>query len=418
MKGYVNVTKFTVKKGSGKTYTYYRANLILPRDPETGAQPKPRSFCASTAREAHQKREEHRRRHFADRAQDAAGFRDPRTLESFVQDHFLKFEEMRYEKGQLSATRLQARRSRFKRFLLERETAPAIRLRLATLGTLTIASVEDFFYDLYMDPVVTPETYNLLRQDFILAFKLARRRLPERCLEYCAEVPAQRVVRKTKLLFDSEQIEKAIRNEKYPLESRVPVAFEYIMNPRPSEMFALRWADIDFKNNTVRLDDAVVRGLTGYHVRAHTKNFERSDRTVPMPPELTHLFDRLKKQRLAKGMKSEFIFCKAQGGHHNKDSFRQRAWPRIKADLGLPDGPTFYSLKTLGNSRHRSSGVSGQVQMVKMGHTTPRMSDSAYRRIQPSEMEDAMELSRAMLRPAKSKRRTASRKKRASGNSK
>ena len=51
----------------------------------------------------------------------------------------------------------------------------------------------------------------------------------------------------------------------------------------------------------------------------------------------------------------------------------------IRKQLGLPEGPTFYSLKHLGNSYLQSRGATAAAAAYRMGHADDRMARSTYR---------------------------------------
>ena len=61
-------------------------------------------------------------------------------------------------------------------------------------------------------------------------------------------------------------------------------------------------------------------------------------------------------QRLRKSSRSEFVFVDLEGRQLHKERFKYM-WPKMVKALGLPKGPNFYSLKTLGNSYAMANGV-------------------------------------------------------------
>jgi len=71
-----------------------------------------------------------------------------------------------------------------------------------------------------------------------------------------------------------------------------------------------------------------------------------------------------------------------------KNTFGHR-WTAYKTLLGLPAGPTFYSLKHLGNSWLDEQGVGAAVRQKRMGHKDDRMARNVYRRVRDAEMDSA-----------------------------
>jgi integrase len=64
----------------------------------------------------------------------------------------------------------------------------------------------------------------------------------------------------------------------------------------------------------------------------------------------------------------------------------------MRKALGLPDGPTFYSLKRLGNSYALAHGANVSIQAARMGHSSPRMALTAYRDVLRAEHRTVADL--------------------------
>ena len=67
-------------------------------------------------------------------------------------------------------------------------------------------------------------------------------------------------------------------------------------------------------------------------------------------------------------------------------------WEWMREALGLPEGPTFYSLKRLGNSYALAHGANVSVQAARMGHSSPRMALTAYREVLGAEHRTVADL--------------------------
>jgi integrase len=364
-------------------HSYWVARLVFPPDPFTGIRPRTKEFSAKTAAEAHAAREKARE----------TFDRNPRadrntTFAAFLKNEFLPFEESRYKDGALSWGRYQERRSRIQRFVLQHEAGK--KLCRYTLASLTPELLEQFF-DALLRANVGPNRRNMVRQDLLLAIRKAKRRLQFPVSEYFLDIPAASEIRKRKALFAADDIIDRIYDESFSVESRATVAFEFIINCRPNEMWPLLWDDIDWQTNEVTINKALQRDEHGYTVKDCTKTGRRGDRRLPLGTLLSDLLRRILKARMADGVASEYVFCQADGTRHDKDSFAY-AWDRIRRELNLPSGPTFYSLKTVGNTYALANGIPSSVQAQKMGHTTTRMADNDYRMVMDSEVIKAVEI--------------------------
>jgi integrase len=356
---------------------------VFPFDPELGYKPKPIHFYGSTEREANAKRA-------AYRPDDRPNETTPFT--AFLKDEFIPSQEARYKNGELSWTRYKDRKSRLDRFLIEPMEKPhleAARIRKVVLGKLKPQIVEEYFNALEREGI-SAITRGKLRNDLRLALRQAKRRIPERVADYFEDVSIPTLARKPRELFDVDQILKVINDPSKPVNHRTLVAFQFITQCRPSEMFALTWFDVDLKNGLVTFAKAVRRTQDGFRVTAGTKTAQKGVRQVPLGGNLTQLLRTLKAVATAKGNGDGPVFT-WQGKRDkkpkplNKDRMRY-AWRDAKSSLGLPDGPDFYSLKHLGNSYALRNGVAAETQAKRMGHTTPRMARETYREIADPEL--------------------------------
>lgn len=94
-----------------------------------------------------------------------------------------------------------------------------------------------------------------------------------------------------------------------PLESRAVVGFEFIMNCRPNEMWALLWSDIDWKTEQVTISKAFSKDEHGFKLRESTKTGRKGDRRLPLGSLLVDLLRRVQKARMKQGTASDYVFC-------------------------------------------------------------------------------------------------------------
>ena len=92
---------------------------------------------------------------------------------------------------------------------------------------------------------------------------------------------------------------------------------------------------------------------------------------------------------MSDGSVGERIFSTIEGRLLNDSNFYDRIWPQIVKSLGLPAGPTFYSLKHLGNSFAQAAGVMPEAQRKKMRHSSTQQATTTYRVVGDSELDRA-----------------------------
>lgn len=351
--------------------------LTFPFDEKLGYQPPPKDFYGLSAREAVAKRDRYERKNVDQK--DA-------PFITYLRDTYLPYQESRYYNGELVWTRYSERKSRVTRFVLDPQDQRLAKLviRKVALSKLSPAHVEDFFRTLEIigiSPYVREGLYN----DLHVAIKEAKRSLPLRPDEYFEDIRKPVPKRATPKVYDDETIFRAINDDTLPLEDRALVAFLFIMRCRPSEMFALRWSDVDLRLGQVTFSKASRRTKLGYQVQAGTKSGSKSDRTLPLGKTLTEMLKAVQKARMAQGKPSQAVFLSMTGIPLNQNSANRR-WQQIQQSLGLPPGVPLYSLKRSGNSFAARQGVGPEVRARTMGHTTSRMALETYREIADSEV--------------------------------
>lgn len=253
-------------------HTYWIARLVFPRDPLTHVRPKPKEFTGKTAAEADGKRAAY----FAEYKRNPQADRET-CFGQYLQTEFIPYVESLYNAGELSWGRYQERASRLKRFLLNHEAGQ--QLAKVTLGNLTPEVVERYF-DRLLAAGLSGNRRNMVRQDLMLALRKAKRRLAFPVTEYFADIPQAREERKRKALFNPQEVLERIGDDARPLEARLWVAFLFIINCRPNEMFALKWSDIDLANETVTICKAVQRDKHRFKIAETTKTGRRRPRSA------------------------------------------------------------------------------------------------------------------------------------------
>lgn len=377
----LNQSNITRVKRSGAIL--WRARLHFPFDPELGIKPKPKDFYGKTKREAAEKR--------ASWKPIKTTLDRNTTFLDYLKSEFDQLQEARFNARELSWQRLCNRRSRLRRFLLEAQhpKVASTHIRKVSLAQLKPQHLEDYFNALLLAGV-SAGNRNALLADLRLALAPVRRRVPNAYEDYFENLrPAQQQARPQRR-FNASVVLDAVTNESLPVGPRALVGFIFMTLCRPSEMFALEWSDIDLRDGTVRIDKAVRFTPNGYAVDGGTKTGSKGNRTRPLNATLLALLRSLKKSQLQSGTFGGRVFL-WKGRPLTKERTRY-AWRDAKKILGLPDGPTFYSLKKLGNSLLGARGASPEARAALMGHTTPRMAMQTYRDVANAEIVNATAL--------------------------
>lgn len=350
-----------------------------------GRKPQEKVFYAKTAHESNQKARTYLSKENREISPTLDGIR---TLGQFLTETFIPEYEANVKANNMSWTAFQNRKGRLERFIIE-PLAKYPEVQKAHLGDTVLKylrphHVETFFKALDKDGV-SPNLRQDLRIDLGLAIKAAKRFIPERPSDYFEDLPKIRLTAPKVKMFDYDLIWKTIADESKPLEARSLVAFQFIMRCRPSEIFALERSDIDLEAGTVTFDKAVRRTENGFEATDGLKT--SAGRTVAMGDFLTDLMVQLfRKHRFG-----VFAFPGPQGKRFDKDSFKYH-WARVRLALGLPNGPSFYSLKHSGISWANAEGQSAATQRAVTGHADTRTLERHYTQVPSKAAKEAISL--------------------------
>lgn len=223
-----------------------------------------------------------------------------------------------------------------------------------------------------------------------VALRLCKRLLPDSYDEYFEDVKTPQIIRKRPVVWEDELILSVIADETKPLEDRMFVAFLFVTQCRPSEMFALTWSDIDMRNGSVCFHKVVRKERGGFFVREGTKTGERGARTIPLGEVLCDMLRTVQKARMTSNEASEYVFL-YDGYRLDKNRCRYH-FRNVKQSLGLPGGPTLYSLKKSGNSFKARMGIDAETRAKLMGHTSVRMAQDVYRVVDNAEIVRAVNI--------------------------
>lgn len=393
-KRYINISE--VKKDGKK---YFRARLYFPFDTNLGYKPPPKDFWGRTKEEADRKRTEYK---------PEKKTLDKKTLfVEYVETTFLKEQEIKAERGEISWAYFEHRRNRLKRFIIaptDKGIADCL-IRKVRLGALDPIHIDEFFKAIQAARI-RQEDEARLKMDLRTILKSARLRIPHRIYEYfdgldVASMPSRLRPIKT---FTTEMVYAAVMDASKPIEYRCLAAFLFAMQCRPQEMFALEWDDLDLEAGCITFYKKVVKNKDGWGVVDGTKTGDKGVRTVGLPRFLVQLLleHKAERARLIASSDKEippFVFLTNYNAMIHKERWKdfwngstKSKWPGVRSILGLPKGPTFYSLKHLGNSFALQITNNTHAQATKMGHTSDRMARQDYRMLMDGEKQAAADV--------------------------
>lgn len=206
--------------------------------------------------------------------------------------------------------------------------------------------------------------------------------------KWLSENPASDVdtfsrVKKIVKFLDEEDIAQFMNAiEFYPLKQRTWLYTAINTGMRISELVALEWSDIDFKNNKINIDKQFYRG------KLSDPKTLKSTRKIYVPPSAMKLLAKLKQE--SKVM-SKIVFCSSTGGYISKDKFIANYFKKAMVAIDKPEY-NFHCLRHTYASRLLSHNVPLKFVQEQLGHSTPVTTMATYSHVMSSVSEQAMDL--------------------------
>ena len=163
---------------------------------------------------------------------------------------------------------------------------------------------------------------------------------------------------------DLEKVLKAMPSYQRPLF--ITLAWT---GARPDELFALRWSDINFVENTIRISKGRVRG------RKSTTKTKAGNRTVPLLSIVKETLSSLKKTKCP--LPESHVFLNKHNQPHNKHVDRE--WRLASKKAGVEHRPAYFLRHTFASFCLENGMPATWVAKV-LGHSTPQITFKHYAR--------------------------------------
>lgn len=182
--------------------------------------------------------------------------------------------------------------------------------------------------------------------------------------------------KKTSFLIPSDEAIRKLLSEVAGTDLEVPVLLGAIEGLRRSEICALTYDDVDFDNNTIYINKAVVSDEYNKYVPKDTPKEDSSNRLIKIHPQIIEKIIERKKQNLPLcGLRPPVI----------SDRF-----VALAKRLNLT-GFTFHKLRHYSASIMHALGIPDKYAMKRMGHSTNHMLQTVYQHIISEEEEKLVE---------------------------
>jgi len=177
------------------------------------------------------------------------------------------------------------------------------------------------------------------------------------------------------------------------------VILAIVLGLRRQEIAALRWEDIDYKRNIIKIRRSVQQGADGEYIVEHTKT-AAGMRNLPMPSFLPELLEKrkhrldgdiefaVKSGMLEKAPKHLYVCANPWGGRMSLDAITNW-WYRCRSGLGL--NCTLHDLRHVYTSMLAENDVHPIVAKALLGHSSINTTLSIYSHAQEPKIVEAVE---------------------------
>lgn len=163
---------------------------------------------------------------------------------------------------------------------------------------------------------------------------------------------------------------------------------------RSSEVRALRWMDIDFKDNTIQIEQTIYKNKLKKMTFPDTKN-ESSNRKLTIPKECIKILKDLRRQQIQEKLETgvqleetDLVFIKPDGTPMSKDALRYHYDKAAKA-VGASTG--IHKLRHAHATLMLEAGVETKVASKRLGHSSVVITADIYQQVRLDVDEEALD---------------------------
>jgi len=203
----------------------------------------------------------------------------------------------------------------------------------------------------------------------------------------CDVVDRPRVAQKPMRYLDPDQakrfLEKAREERLYPL-----YVLGVTTGMRLGELFGLQWKDVDWESGALTVQRSL-QELSGGAVEINAPKTAKGRRRVSLTTKALGALREHRKQMLADGHRSKWVFYDSRGGALRRSNFTRRSFKPLLQKAKLPD-IRFHDLRHTAATLLLSQGVHPKVVQEMLGHATIVITLDTYSHVLPSMQQEAV----------------------------
>lgn len=191
-----------------------------------------------------------------------------------------------------------------------------------------------------------------------------------------------KVAKEIKYLTTEEMAQFVEIIKEFPISRYAALLTDLYTGMRISELLALEWSDIDFKNGTISVNKQFYKG------KLSAPKTHKSTRKITIPDAVIRVLRQLK---LETKVLSKIVFCGKDGNYLNQDKFVMNWFKKAMRIIGKPEY-NFHCLRHTYATYLLSNGVPIKFVQEQLGHSTAQTTLNVYSHIMPNVYKEAMNL--------------------------
>lgn len=171
---------------------------------------------------------------------------------------------------------------------------------------------------------------------------------------------------------------------------------------RIGEILALTWDDINFDNETIRINKTVTQ-IKDYddpddkwHPEVFDPKTKAGKRIIPLLPEISTMLKRVKAQqdiykaKLGKGYEDNNLVFSTQLGRYLQQGHMHRRFTSVTKEAGIPEITSVHTLRHTFATRCLENGIELRIVQELLGHSDLKTTASIYTHVLPQLKKDSI----------------------------
>lgn len=259
------------------------------------------------------------------------------------------------------------------------------------LEDISHIEVRDYMNKLLKDgKSVRTVNYFLERFKAILAQAVSDEILPKNPLKVLKKAKAKE--KKTKAIISIDQLHVLLQYIPSRQVQRL-VLLDYATGLSRSEILGLRWADINFSNSTISVEQTIIK----YHAKAQISSLTKRPsrrRTIYIDSDTAFLLKEQEKYQqslrscYANFIDRDLVFADRNGSPIRPDTIT-REISKYGKNAGMPKGFTLNSLRHTHATTLLQSGINIKIIQERLGHSSIVTTMQTYAHVTPQDEQSA-----------------------------